>query len=76
MFFASVSTIKRRVGVSPGYPPVGAAHYASMRTLRLPHVSSRDSNTFFKTFRLEAAPVLKKVLEPRLCENVTQVPRV
>ncbi|MDR1759156.1 MAG: hypothetical protein LBR60_01365, partial [Fibrobacter sp.] len=31
------SAIMRRVGVSPGYPPVGAAHCAPARTLRLPH---------------------------------------
>ncbi|MDR1759884.1 MAG: hypothetical protein LBR60_05085, partial [Fibrobacter sp.] len=33
-----ISVLKvSRVGVSPGYPPVGAAHCAPARTLRLPH---------------------------------------
>jgi hypothetical protein len=42
---ASASAIKRRVGVAPGYPPVGAAHCApKARTLRLPHVFSRGSH--------------------------------
>jgi hypothetical protein len=69
----SKETSTRRVGVATGYPPVGAAHCAPARTLRLPHVFSRNSNTFFKTGAASSLKVLKKALKPRSCENVTQI---
>jgi hypothetical protein len=38
----------RRAGVSPGCPPVGAAHCAPARTLRLPHAMFARFQHFFQ----------------------------